>query len=212
MSHRYHGQSRTRDGLSLVFAFFFALSLLAIGALVALRVSVFSEAGFRSVFSERYYEAVLDEATNEARYFTQPTGIDPSVVSGIYVAENGAGDRIYQLSIYQDLVYSDGTPITARDYAFSILLSIVPEVTEIGGSARAMDYLVGYADYVSGAANALAGVRVLDDYTLSITISNEYLPFFYELALLSCNPYPIHEIAPGVAVRGISAGGEENDF
>ena len=128
-------------------------------------------------------------------------GIDPSVVSGIYVAENGAGDRIYQLSIYQDLVYSDGTPITARDYAFSILLSIAPEVTEIGGSARAMDYLVGYADYVSGAANALAGVRVLDDYTLSITISNEYLPFFYELALLDCMPYPIGVIAPGCEVR-----------
>ena len=109
MSHRYHGQSRTRDGLSLVFAFFFALSLLAIGALVALRVSVFSEAGFRSVFSERYYEAVLDEATNEARYFTQPTGIDPSVVDGVFVLDEVRADvSAYISTQFGGLPYSPG--------------------------------------------------------------------------------------------------------
>ena len=38
------------------------------------------------------------------------------------------------------------------------------------------------------------------DNTFSVTISNEYLPFFYEMGLLSCNPYPISVIAPGVSV------------
>ena len=47
----------------------------------------------------------------------------------------------------------------------------------------------------------LAGVRVLADDILSVTLNHEFLPFFYEMGLLSCVPYPISVIAPGVTVR-----------
>ena len=47
----------------------------------------------------------------------------------------------------------------------------------------------------------LTGVRVTDDYTIAITLDHEYLPFFYEMGLLSCYPYPISVIAPGSLVR-----------
>ena len=70
--------------------------------------------------------------------------IDPSVVSGIVVTENAAGDRTYTMTLYNDLFYSDNTRITAWDYAFSMLLSIAPQIAEIGGSPRPKDYLVGY--------------------------------------------------------------------
>ena len=126
--------------------------------------------------------------------------IDPSVVSGIVVTENGLGDRTYTLTLYDDLYYSDGTRITARDYAFSMLLSIAPEMAEIGAGVRAKDYLIGYEDYISGAASSLAGVRIINDGTLAITVSGEYLPYFYEFALLDCTPYPIGVIAPGCRV------------
>ena len=126
--------------------------------------------------------------------------IDPSVVSGIVVTENQAGDRTYTFDIYRDLCYSDGTKITARDYAFSWLLSIAPQIAEIGGNVKPMDYLLGYQDYVSGKTTYLSGIRLLDDYTIAITISKAYLPFFYEMALLDCVPYPIQAIAPGCKV------------
>ena len=127
--------------------------------------------------------------------------IDPSVVSGITVTQNGAGDRTYTFTIYNDLKYSDGTQITARDYAFSMLLTMAPEVKEIGGTTRHAEYILGYDDYINDRVPYLSGVRVLSDTMLSITISHEYLPFFYEMALLDCIPYPISEIAPGCAVR-----------
>ena len=127
--------------------------------------------------------------------------IDPSVVSGIVVTENAEGDRTYTLTVYNDLYYSDGTQITARDYAFSMLLAMAPQIELIGGSLRPMNYLVGYDDYVNGQAPYLAGMRVIDGDTLAITVDNAYLPFFYELALLDCTPYPIHVIAPGCEVR-----------
>lgn len=126
--------------------------------------------------------------------------VDPSVVSGFVVTQNEAGDRTYTLTICNDVYYSDGTQITARDYAFSILLSMAPEIAQIGGSIKPKDYILGYGEYVSGAKQYLSGVRIISDDTLALTIDHNYLPFFYETALLDCVPYPIHVIAPGCKV------------
>ena len=126
---------------------------------------------------------------------------DPSVVRGIVVTENEVGDHSYTLLLADDLKYSDGTKISAWDYAFSYLFSISHEVAEIGGTPRRMDQFLGYDAYASGQNKALEGIRVIADDTLVITISHDYLPFFYEIGLLSCNPYPISVIAPGVTVR-----------
>lgn len=126
---------------------------------------------------------------------------DPSVVSGIVVVENEEGDRSFTLLLQDDLKYSDGTTINAWDYAFSYLFSISPEVAEIGGTPRRMEQFAGYDEYIAGTAKVLSGIRVIADNTIVITIRHEYLPFFYEMGLLSCNPYPISVIAPDVTVR-----------
>ena len=132
--------------------------------------------------------------------------VDPTVVSGFVVTANPSGDRTYTMELYDDLFYSDGTQITAWDYAFTILLSISSQVEEIGGSPVHMEYIKGYQDYVDGTADSLAGVRVYSDLTFAITVDHEYLPFFYELGLLNCRPFPIHVIAPGCSVRDAGEG------
>lgn len=126
---------------------------------------------------------------------------DPSVVESITVMENDEGDRSYLLTIYDDLYYSDGTKITARDYAFSFLLQIAPEIEAIGGNRPEYNFLLGYDEYIRGISKVLPGVRVLNENALLITIDHNSLPFFYEMGLLWCYPYPIHVIAPGVAVK-----------
>ena len=208
--------------------------------------------------------------------------VDPSVVTGMAVTENEEGDRTFILVLAGDLVYSDGTPVTAYDYAFSILLQISPAVNQLGGHRVRKEYLLGCEEYVNrnaqllntrigkndagkvveqvisfrnaeneltsfsgqtgilyrnaegelslaeagapihvdaqgiitdwhyeqgvrvyenGGATALTGVRILAEDMLAITISHEYLPFFYELGLLSCVPYPVSVIVPGVEIR-----------
>ena len=122
--------------------------------------------------------------------------LDESVVSGSVVTANEEGDHTYNLFLYDDLYYSDGTPITAWDYAFSFLLRIAPQIEELGGTPVEADYLLGYHDYVTGEVPYLAGVRVVDDHQMLITINHEFLPFFFEVALLDCNPYPNSAIAP----------------
>ena len=116
---------------------------------------------------------------------------DPNVVSGQLV-EAEDGDHIYNLYLCDDMYYSDGTPITAYDYAFSFLLRMSPVIAELGGSPMQLDYIVGYQEYITGETETLAGIRVTDPYQMTVRISREFLPYFYEVGMLDCNPYPIH--------------------
>lgn len=136
--------------------------------------------------------------TENGMYVTNPTVV---AEDGLVELENDSGDRTYLITLYSDLKYSDGTPITARDYAFTLLMETSPVIRELGGTPLRLDYIDGYSEYVSGESAALRGVRIQNDTQLQITVRHEYLPFFYELGLLSCRPYPIHVIAPGCTVK-----------
>ena len=125
---------------------------------------------------------------------------DPTVVTETRVMEDAEGNRTYFLAIANDLSYSDGTRITAWDYAFSLLLMMAPEMEEIGAKIYRAEHILGYREYITGQYSALTGVNVLSDYQMAITLDKEYLPFFFETGLFLCVPYPIHIIAPGCRV------------
>lgn len=126
--------------------------------------------------------------------------IDPSVIRDYQITKDEEGNKTYRFQLWDDLYYSDGTPITAWDYAFSWLLMNSPEIDEIGGNTYHSDRLLGYAEYLNGSSKALRGVRVEGDRELSITLAHEFLPYFYEVGLLMCVPYPIAVIAPGCRI------------
>ena len=139
--------------------------------------------------------------------------LDPSVVSDVKVTDDEFGNRTYYLALWDDLQYSDGTPITAWDYAFSLLLMMAPEMEEIGAKIYRAEHILGYHEYITKEADTLGGVNVLSDHQLAITLDHEFLPFFFEIGLLLCVPYPISEIAPGCKVYddgfGIYIGNED---
>ena len=122
------------------------------------------------------------------------------VVSGLLVGDDPEGNRIYTLTLYDDLYFSDGTKITAWDYAFAVLFQAAPEVAETGGLPMDLSYLKGYEEYVRGESKAFAGVHVISDETIEFTVKHEYLPYFFELYRLCFCPFPIYEIAPGCKV------------
>ena len=132
--------------------------------------------------------------------------VDHSVVSGFAAGDDQEGNRRYMLSLYQDLCYSDGTPITAWDYAFSVLLQASPVVRELGGKPADYSFLTGYDEYTSGESAELTGLRVIDDYDLIFVVKKEALPYFYELSRFSIEPYPISTIAPGCKVLDSGTG------
>ena len=142
--------------------------------------------------------------------------LDPTVVTDYKVIDDELGNRSYNLAIAEDLYYSDGTPITAWDYAFSLLLMMAPEVEEIGGKIYRAEHLLGFEEYINyrreviagvpadeiseDYAYCLSGVEVLSDHQIAITLDHDFLPHFFEVALLLCEPYPIHILAPGCKV------------
>lgn len=132
--------------------------------------------------------------------------VNPVVVSGFAVSENRNKDRSYRISIYDDLKYSDGSPITAADYAFSVLLSVSPAMKEIGAETVSAEYIKGCTDYVNGSSRSLAGVRLLGDHEFSVEVDHNFLPYFYELSLINYQPYPISVIAPGCTVKDDGSG------
>ena len=127
---------------------------------------------------------------------------DQTVVTDLKKTVDAAtGNHSYAISLAHDLYYSDGTKITAWDYAFSFLLQMAGEIGEIGGAPLRREHILGATAYAEGKTNTLSGVKVLDKYVLSITLDGTYLPFYYEEGLLSCCPYPISVIAPGCEVK-----------
>lgn len=127
--------------------------------------------------------------------------LNPQVVIGSTVTDDEQGNRTYHLVLSQSLSFSDGSRITAADYAFTILLTVDPVISQLGGTPMHREHILGCSEYASGASPVLAGVRMLNEYALDITLDAAYLPFFYELGLLEVTPTPIHVIAPGVQVR-----------
>ena len=125
---------------------------------------------------------------------------DSSVVSSASITEDSEGNRTYLLTLWDDLAYSDGTPITAYDYAFSVLLQGSPLIPELGGYPARYGYFLGFDAYASGEKASIAGLRVPSRNQIQFTVSHESLPYFFELSRLSFYPYPIHVIAPGYSV------------
>ena len=126
--------------------------------------------------------------------------LDPTVVVDSLIVDDEVGNRTYYLALAEDLFYSDGTPITAWDYAFSLLLMMSPEIEQIGGKIYRAQHILGFDNYITKKARSLVGVQVIDDYQLSITLDHEFLPYFFETGLLLCVPYPIYVLAPGCKV------------
>ena len=133
--------------------------------------------------------------------------LDPTVVVDTLVADDEVGNRTYFLALAEDLFYSDGTPITAWDYAFSLLLMMAPEIEQIGGKIYRAEHILGYDEYITKETRALSGVQVISDYQLAITLDHEFLPYFFETGLLLCVPYPIYVLAPGCKVYNDEYGG-----
>lgn len=126
-------------------------------------------------------------------------GIDETVCRA-YPNPDKDGNVVYTFYLNKNLTYSDGTPITARDYAFSVLLQSSPALAELGANITSYAQIVGQDAYAAGETQIFAGVRIVNDTTFSLAVKADYLPDFHELMLVKVTPYPIHVIAPDCKV------------
>ena len=134
-------------------------------------------------------------------YWDNETGsyqFNPKIVNATSVSDDGTS---YILAIAEELTYNDGTPITAKDYAFSLLLQGSPELQEAAGGRTDLKRIWGGRDFQDGKTDEVKGIRILGDHQFALTIDPEYVPYFYQLKALDVSPLPISVIAPDCEVR-----------
>lgn len=136
------------------------------------------------------------ELTAEGTYEYNPTVLasDPETT------ENEDGSKTFKFTLNKDLVWSDGSPITANDYVGGLMLYASPVLTEIEGSNTWGSSFVGNKEYASGDSKVFTGVRLFDDYTFAVTLSAEYLPTYFEAANVAVVPVPFSVYAPDVKI------------
>lgn len=127
--------------------------------------------------------------------------INRSVVASTRQTKDAQGNVIHTIVLRKDLKYSDASPIKAQDYVFSLLLLDSPQLHAIGANTFSTGYILGFDAYSSGQSKVFTGLRLVDDYTFTITVSGESLPYYYEGTEIKGNPFPIKILAPGAQVK-----------
>ena len=110
--------------------------------------------------------------------------VDPQVVKEKTDTKNEDGTVTTTYKLQEDLKWSNGEGITAKDYVFRYLYFSSPQLVEMGATDNTEGAkLVGFADFNSGKSKVFKGVRLLGDYEFSVTINKDYLPNYYQDAL-----------------------------
>jgi len=90
----------------------------------------------------------------------------PDIARSWQISDDG---MTYTFYLRQDVQFQDGRQVKAEDFKYSWERACNPET----GSLTAATYLgdiVGVGEVLSGATSEISGVKVIDDYTLEVTI------------------------------------------
>lgn len=113
--------------------------------------------------------------------------MNATTAASIDQVHNDDGSITFTVKINEGLTYNNGEPITAADYAAYALVYYAPATKEAGATVSA-DSVVGAKAYQAGETKELAGVRLLDPYTYSISITPDYANYYYALSYASLAP------------------------
>ena len=109
--------------------------------------------------------------------------------------KNEDGSLTYTIKIKDDLVFSDGSAITAKNYIASTLANSTAVSVAAGGTGIAGLNYVGYDEFKAyegeGDKVYFEGVKLIDDYTFSVTLLPKYADYYYSMAYVSFGPTPL---------------------
>ena len=123
---------------------------------------------------------------------------NPTVVKSHEETMNEDGTRTYTVTIYDDLKLSDGTPVTVKNYVvFPMVFSSPVGVAAAGKDHQSGMTLEGFKTFNTydgtegSGTKELAGLRMIDDYTYSITVAADYANYFYAIYYAGLSAYDV---------------------
>lgn len=119
---------------------------------------------------------------------------------------NEDGELTYTIKIKDSLVFSDGSPITAKNYIVGLLCNSTPVGVAAKGTGNSGLQVVGFDEFkaytgtndgaaVEGkdytASKWFSGIKLLDDYTFSVTFQADYSNYYFAMSYASYAPSPM---------------------
>jgi oligopeptide transport system substrate-binding protein len=91
----------------------------------------------------------------------------------------------WTIELRDDWTFHDGTPVTAQSYADAWAVT-----AQSGNNSFLFDFFEGVEELREGETEELAGVEVVDDHTLEVTLTEPFAPFFTALGDSAFVPLP----------------------
>ena len=112
---------------------------------------------------------------------------------------NEDGTLTYTIKIKDDLKLSDGSAVTAKNYPAYTMASLTPVFTEAAARETSGLTMQGWKDayqlYTGPGSEKgtkeLSGLRLLDEYTFSVTIPADYANYFYKIIYGGFSAHPV---------------------
>lgn len=138
--------------------------------------------------SDKLVRELMDDyrtvASNQGGEFV----VNTTIVKDMNAVVNEDGSKTFTVTINEGLVYNNGEPITAKDFVVDTLFRCTSVAKDMGARVATADTVVGGVAFQKGEAKALSGLRIVDEYTYSIQIVAEKLPYYYDLTYADAYP------------------------
>lgn len=109
--------------------------------------------------------------------------------------KNADGTLTYTIKIKNDLKFSDGSAITAKNYVASALACSTAVAKAAGGSGQSGLNYVGFEAFNAyegeGDTVYFEGIKLLGDYEFSVTVLEDYADYYYAMAYAGFSPVPL---------------------
>ena len=144
----------------------------------------------------------LDIEELTSGHATVQTGIDGSLMWNMMAlaeeptsVKNDDGSLTYTIKVKDDLVFSDGSAITAKNYVAATLANSTEVSVAAGGTGISGMNFVGFEEFKAytgeGDKVYFEGIKLIDDYTFSVTLLPEYANYYYSISYAGFTPTPM---------------------
>lgn len=138
-------------------------------------------ADFQGVFNPLYYESVEDSRVQYLMNASLLNNDDQGkLIDGTATMSISDDGLTYTFKISDKDTFTDGTPVTAQDYAN--YFKVMDDKSYDGYQDFSMDKIVGWDDYKTNDASEIEGVKALDDKTLQIQLEKPNFTAKYDFA------------------------------
>ena len=107
----------------------------------------------------------------------------PSLAESFEVSDDGL---TFTFNLRKDVVWHDGEPFTADDVAFTFTAAVHPDNPTFWGPS--LSTLQGLEAFVSGEADSIAGLNVIDDHTIEISLESPSMSILDTLSFVGILP------------------------